>query len=288
MESDPVIFGIEDEPDVISARKLDKRLAEAGSDVTALRDVLAWGRDLVSTNFYAGVSAHALVRANTRLIDQTLAHVWAQTLGDAAARLALVAVGGYGRAELLPHSDIDLLVLYPDEGLGSADQVLEQFLTMLWDLRLNVGHSVRSAKECREQAGADITIMTNLMEARLLDLITSQHQEHLRLQRGKHQKTFLSQHSLMHLMKIMKQPISFSLMQRMQRSQIIQLSSQLLMMMIRRIYLSLISLQMMNQRVMHPSRSVFHLLLQKRSPLITPPLMVRQFQALIMSKHLEH
>ena len=168
MESDPVIFGIEDEPDVISARKLDKRLAEAGSDVTALRDVLAWGRDLVSTNFYAGVSAHALVRANTRLIDQTLAHVWAQTLGDAAARLALVAVGGYGRAELLPHSDIDLLVLYPDEGLGSADQVLEQFLTMLWDLRLNVGHSVRSAKECREQAGADITIMTNLMEARLL------------------------------------------------------------------------------------------------------------------------
>ncbi len=170
MESELASFwiGIEDEPDVISSRKLDKRLVDAGADVAALRDVLSWGRELVSTNFYAGVSAHALVRANTRLIDQTLAHLWALTLGEAAETLGLVAVGGYGRSELLPHSDIDLLVLYPDSGLGAAEGLLEQFLTALWDLRLNVGHSVRSAKECREQADGDITIMTNLMEARLI------------------------------------------------------------------------------------------------------------------------
>lgn len=168
MDTELASFGVEDEPDVISARKLDKRLAEAGTDVTALRGVLSWGRDLVSTNFYAGVSAHALVRANSRLTDQTLAHLWNHTLGDAADTLALVAVGGYGRSELLPHSDIDLLVLYPEAGLGDAERLLEQFLTALWDLRLNVGHSVRSANECREQAAGDITIMTNLMEARLI------------------------------------------------------------------------------------------------------------------------
>ena len=83
------------------------------------------------------------------------------------AGFALVAVGGYGRGELHPHSDIDLMVLVADDGSTHTGN-LENFLTMLWDLGLQIGHSVRSVQECISQASADITVLTNLIEARLL------------------------------------------------------------------------------------------------------------------------
>jgi hypothetical protein len=89
-------------------------------------------------------------------------------LGDAAAGLALVAVGGYGRGELHPCSDIDILVIVP-EGDGAWRDRVAAFLTFLWDIGLEVGHSVRSVAECARQAEADVTVVTTLMESRLLD-----------------------------------------------------------------------------------------------------------------------
>ena len=85
-----------------------------------------------------------------------------------AERLALVAVGGYGRGELAPSSDIDLLFLLPYKRTPRAEQIVESILYVLWDLGLKVGHAVRSVEDCIRQAKADMTIRTSLMEARYI------------------------------------------------------------------------------------------------------------------------
>jgi len=97
-----------------------------------------------------------------------LQRTWNRLLGDAAGEAALAAVGGYGRSELMPGSDIDLLILLPDDAAERYDRRIESLLTFLWDIGLEVGHSVRSIDECVSQSLADITVMTNLMEARLV------------------------------------------------------------------------------------------------------------------------
>ena len=84
-------------------------------------------------------------------------------------RVALMAVGGYGRAEMAPHSDIDLLFLIPSKLTPWAESLVESMLYMLWDLRLKVGHSTRTVSECIRQAHDDITIRTALLENRFLD-----------------------------------------------------------------------------------------------------------------------
>ena len=81
--------------------------------------------------------------------------------------IALVAVGGYGRGELYPKSDIDLLILLDSEPDGILQQKLQQLIGMLWDIGLEVGHSIRTIAQCLKES-ADITVQTNLLEARLL------------------------------------------------------------------------------------------------------------------------
>ena len=80
--------------------------------------------------------------------------------------LALLAVGGYGRAELHPHSDIDLLILVK-KSRAVQDEVAA-FVRLLWDLRLDIGHSVRTLADCRREAAQDITVATTMMERRHL------------------------------------------------------------------------------------------------------------------------
>ena len=75
-----------------------------------------------------------------------------------------MAVGGYGRGALFPHSDVDVLVLLPDA--GAADGAIERFVGMLWDCGLEPGHSVRTLSECLEEAAKDVTVDTSLLEAR--------------------------------------------------------------------------------------------------------------------------
>jgi len=101
----------------------------------------------------------------TELVDLVLKQLWQQQPFD---ELSLVAVGGYGRCELHPKSDVDIGVLVPDDISGDIQTALADWLTQLWDLGLDIGHSVRSVNDCEEQARADITVVTNLMEARLL------------------------------------------------------------------------------------------------------------------------
>ncbi|EKF75102.1 PII uridylyl-transferase [Alcanivorax hongdengensis A-11-3] len=109
-----------------------------------------------------------LVRARAELVDRVLIAAW--SLFGLAGRegVALVAVGGYGRAELHPCSDVDLLVLLADDPSQPVRDGLERFVTFLWDIGLEIGHAVRTLDECVELARADITVATNIMEARTL------------------------------------------------------------------------------------------------------------------------
>ncbi|MEJ2059540.1 MAG: [protein-PII] uridylyltransferase [Gammaproteobacteria bacterium] len=108
-----------------------------------------------------------LVRGRAQAVDQLLAGCWHAFGLDEDASLALLAVGGYGRGELHPASDIDILILYPDESHPDEDR-LSAFLTFLWDIGLDVGHSVRSLAVCIQEAEADVTVITNLIEKRLI------------------------------------------------------------------------------------------------------------------------
>lgn len=131
-----------------------------------LRDLLAAGQSQIAEAFRQGEPITRLVRARCEMVDAVLVHVWRQKIPD--SRACLVAVGGYGRYELLPASDIDILVLHQDDPLTEIGPALEGFFAYLWDLGLEIGHSVRSPIECQRRAARDVTIMTNLMESRVL------------------------------------------------------------------------------------------------------------------------
>ena len=103
---------------VFSARKVRARLrADDGRAIPAFRATLAWGRERLVNLFHDGQSAESLVRARAHLVDEVLSQGWERHLAGASEGVALVAVGGYGRGELLPASDIDILILHDGAGL---------------------------------------------------------------------------------------------------------------------------------------------------------------------------
>lgn len=103
-----------------------------------------------------------------RIVHDSAARAYPVSNPTAADRLAVVAVGGYGRGELAPYSDIDLLFLFPWKQTAHGEQIVEYMLYMLWDLGLKVGHSTRSIDDCMRLAKRDLTIRTALLEARFL------------------------------------------------------------------------------------------------------------------------
>ena len=154
---------------VFSPRRVRARLRASGvKPITAFRETLAWGRERLSSQFHEGAPADALVHARAHLVDEVLREAWTQFLPEASSGLGLIAVGGYGRGELLPHSDIDLLVLHDEAALQAHQTALERFFAFLWDIGLEVGSGVRTVAQCAELAASDITVITNLMESRPL------------------------------------------------------------------------------------------------------------------------
>ncbi len=136
----------------------------------SVAQVKAWRARAIAEmdQYYSqGAEVWQIVRTRARLVDQLLAGIW-QHGWPLETPAALVAVGGYGRGELHPFSDIDILILVQRTPDTEDEERIRQFVTFLWDIGLEVGHSVRTPAECHREAKADVTVMTNLMESRYL------------------------------------------------------------------------------------------------------------------------
>jgi len=143
--------------------------APAGGGIVRLRLQLAADKNALLEAFAAArpsaQAAVALTRGLARLADTTLTELWIANLMPAGA--ALVAVGGYGRAELFPYSDVDVLVLLPEDAdAESVRPTLERFITACWDIGLEIGSSVRTIEQCAAEAARDVTVQTALLESR--------------------------------------------------------------------------------------------------------------------------
>lgn len=147
--------------------EFDQALSHTDDPLTLFRKTLAEGTETLAEGFREGVPVSTLVSLRAKLIDSLLMRAWERNIPK-DSNAALVAVGGYGRGELHPNSDIDLMILVEPDELEQLTSSLEQLLTFLWDIGLEVGHSVRSIDECVEEAKQDITVTTNIMESRLI------------------------------------------------------------------------------------------------------------------------
>jgi [protein-PII] uridylyltransferase len=148
--------------------RIAARLASSEPPLLRLRAVLAAGNAALRQRFLAGQPAGELIRDRARLLDAVVTAAWTATAAPHLPDAALVAVGGYGRGELHPCSDVDLLVLIATGQQGAAAEAVPPFVTLLWDAGIEIRQSVRTATECREDARADLTVMTTLMESRLV------------------------------------------------------------------------------------------------------------------------
>ncbi len=175
---------IRDQRAIIDRRSLGEALdviAAGSSDpaadprvLAALKVALTAGRAEIELRFLADNDGNSAARAHSFLIDQLLRALYDYTTTRAyplanpsvGEHLAVVAAGGYGRQELAPHSDVDLLFLLPYKMTPYCEQVVEFILYKLWDLSLRVGHAVRSIDESLRQARADMTVRTGLLESR--------------------------------------------------------------------------------------------------------------------------
>ncbi len=134
--------------------------------VFKLRDRLRQERDVLIERFNDGGPVDALLRGLARSVDRLLREVFEAS--DLTSRAALIAVGGYGRGELFPHSDVDVLILLNQPATEDDARTIENLVGLLWDLGLPLGHSVRTLDECLGEAARDITVLTSLLESRLI------------------------------------------------------------------------------------------------------------------------
>ena len=145
----------------------DNQQADSTANISFYRNALKQGQAYLVAQFEQQADIVTLVHQRSHFVDQVLQQLWQQHL-PANTPISLLAVGGYGRGELHPFSDIDLLIILDESVSEQPPAALSEFLTLLWDIGLEIGHSVRTIKECRQQAESDITIATNLLETRLL------------------------------------------------------------------------------------------------------------------------
>ena len=156
------------DPELFDGSQFQAELALKASPIAAFKKVIRKAREVLDARFVAGRDIRRLIEDRAWFIDQILRAAWGRFDWDSGAEIALVAVGGYGRGELHPYSDIDLLILLDDSDHEKFRSSIEGFLTLLWDIGLEVGQSVRSVQECAEEARADLTVITNLMESRTI------------------------------------------------------------------------------------------------------------------------
>ncbi|HIG41632.1 MAG: [protein-PII] uridylyltransferase [bacterium] len=153
---------------------LESQLEGAKQVTPVFKKALHELKQNLEKRFYDGEEVEPLIHEHTTFADLVLRLAWQRFSWDEnltswrKTRISLVAVGGYGRGDLHPHSDIDLLILLERNSYGKHRSNIQSFLTLLWDIGLEVGHSVRSVKECKVQAQLDVTVVTAMMEGRTI------------------------------------------------------------------------------------------------------------------------
>jgi [protein-PII] uridylyltransferase len=136
--------------------------------LTTFKNLIKSKETELRETFNPKLSVSKLLREKSDFIDDVLNVCWQHFLANQAKNVALCAVGGYGRREMFPYSDIDILVILPIDDISEYQESLGAFFTFLWDIGLKLGYSVRSIPQCVEVATGDQTIMTSLLEIRLI------------------------------------------------------------------------------------------------------------------------
>ena len=130
------------------------------------REKLKQAQLMLRENFFHHKNTRKLLKQQSKLVDDVLQQVWQQF--ELSQSVSLVAVGGYGRGEIFPYSDVDLLILLPNSVEKNLNERIENVIGLFWDIGLAVGHSVRNLEECIIEAQKDVTVQTNLLESRLV------------------------------------------------------------------------------------------------------------------------
>ena len=138
---------------------------------SAFKGLLAGERDKIRAWHRAGAGGFETVQAHTSLVDKAIRHI-IQTLSaippysgaPVLEEFALIAVGGYGRGELNPCSDIDLLFLRPAKIHKATDEFIQDVISILWGIGMEIGHSCRTLKDCLRLAEEDLTVKTSMIE----------------------------------------------------------------------------------------------------------------------------
>ena len=148
---------------------LDEILEHAGTQIEPIAQALNKSTQLLFDAFSPEASADLLVRQKSRFVDRVLCHCYQQFMKPLEREAsALLAVGGYGRGELLPASDIDLMILLHKKPSKQMEQQISMLVTFLWDIGLEVGSSVRTLKDCVNEGRHDVSVITNMIESRLI------------------------------------------------------------------------------------------------------------------------
>ena len=156
-------------PPLFDTVAIKRQLNETSQPLTTFKIALELGQQSLIAKHQQHHPITEIVRASSKLVDDLLICAWEALCSECnPSNVSLIAVGGYGRQELNLNSDIDLLILSEQALSAAATTQVESLIQLLWDLNFEVGHSVRTIEECVELASDDVTIFTNLLEARPL------------------------------------------------------------------------------------------------------------------------
>jgi [protein-PII] uridylyltransferase len=158
---------LEAAPELLDPRQLHSSLSARDRPVMkVLKESLRQAQQRMDEAFRLGEDIRRLIYGRAWVLDQILDAAWSQFDWPEAHQAALIAVGGYGRGELHPFSDIDILLLFDQIDPNDCQESISGFFTLLWDIGLDLGSSVRTIDQCYDEARNDITIATNLIESR--------------------------------------------------------------------------------------------------------------------------
>ena len=156
------------DPSLFDVEAFQTILAQSEQPIPVLKKALRDAQERLDQRFNDGADIRSLVYGRAWIVDMVLSTLWDRFYWPDREKIELIAVGGYGRGELHPYSDVDILILFDGIAPETCQDSLSRFLTLLWDIGLDIGSSVRTLEECCAEAHKDITIATNLIESRTL------------------------------------------------------------------------------------------------------------------------